>query len=57
VLEVFDKNFKSIQVTRLGISDDNQVGGFYSFNNEFLQLKFSNGYCYLLRFELIDTEK
>ncbi len=56
VLEVFDSNLRSIQVTRLGISDDNQVGGFFRFNNEFLQLKFSNGYCYLLRFELIENE-
>ncbi len=56
ILEVFDSSFKSIQVTRIGISDDNQVGGYFKFNNEFVQLKFSNGYCYLLRFALREIE-
>lgn len=57
LLEVFNKDFKSVQITRLGIMDDNQVGGYFSFNNELLQLKFSNGYAYLLRFEMICLDK
>jgi hypothetical protein len=51
-MEVFDQNFKSIQISKLGITDDNQVGGYFIFNNNLVQLKFSNGNAYLLCFEL-----
>jgi hypothetical protein len=58
IMEVFDENFKSIQISRLGITDDNQVGGYLSYNNNLVQLKFSNGNAYLLFFELINlTQK
>jgi hypothetical protein len=52
IMEVFDQNFKSIQISKLGITDDNQVGGYFIFNNNLVQLKFSNGNAYLLCFEL-----
>jgi hypothetical protein len=50
--EVFDKDLHSVQLSPAGIDDDNQVSGYFTYNHELMQLKFSNGRAYLLQYAL-----
>lgn len=54
LLEVFDEHMSPIQLIYAPIRDDNQVGGYAIYENYLLQLKFTNGKAYLLKYKITE---
>lgn len=52
LVEIFDDAYQSVQLLQAPIHDDNQVGGYFMQGNDLMQLKFTNGKAYLLKYTI-----